>query len=135
MTVADTFDRRVAIVTDFLDSIGNLDFDRVGRLLAEDAVMTLPFLEALPPTRGRATIVNQLSTSIPQKFDRMNFHYDTFYDVADSDTLIAEYRSECTRKGGSGTYRNRYITVFEFDGDKISLYKEYLNPTSLISEA
>ena len=46
----ESFTRRVAIVREFLDSIGNLDFDRVAQLLTEDAVMSLPFLPDLPPT-------------------------------------------------------------------------------------
>ena len=47
------------------------------------------------------------------------------------DTVIAEYHSECPRKGNAGVYRNTYITVFGFDGEKIALYKEYLNPTRM----
>jgi uncharacterized protein len=131
--VAESFSQRIAIVRDFLDSIGNLDFERVGQLLAENAVMTLPFLDVLPPTEGRAAIVDQLGTTVPQMFERMDFSYDEWYDVRDSDMVIAEYHSECPQKGGSGVYRNRYISVFRFEGDKIALYKEYLNPTSLMA--
>lgn len=133
MSVSDAGSRRIAIVTEFLDSIGDLDFDRVAQLLADDAVMALPFLESLPPTHGGPAIANQLRASVPRMFERMNFYYDAFYNVGDSDTLIAEYHSECPLKGGSGVYRNRYITVFEFDGDRISLYKEYLNPANMTS--
>lgn len=28
-------------------------------------------------------------------------------------------------------YRNTYITVFGFDGERIALYREYLNPTRM----
>lgn len=130
----ESFTRRVAIVREFLDSIGNLDFDRVAQLLTEDAVMSLPFLPDLPPTRGGAAIAAQLGATVPRMFDRMDFHYDEFYEVRDADTIIAEYHSECPRKDGS-VYRNSYITVFGFriglEGERISLYKEYLNPTQL----
>ena len=125
------FARRVEVVKDFLDSIGNLDFVRVGLHLAQNAVMTMPFLDGLPPTEGKAAIAEQLGASVPQMFERMNFFYDAFYDVRDSDTVIAEYHSECPRKGGAGVYRNAYITVFGFDGETIALYKEYLNPTRM----
>lgn len=129
MSSPPDFARRVGIITDFLDSIGNLDFDRVADRLAADAVMTLPFLD-LPPTQGRDAIVARLSASVPRMFDRMNFTYDAWYEVTDG-TVIAEYRSECPLKGDKGVYRNRYITVFEFAGEKITLYKEYLNPTKM----
>lgn len=127
--MAASFSRRAGIVKEFLDSIGSLDFTRVEELLSEDAVMTLPFLEDLPPTNGRSAIAGRLSATVPRMFERMDFHYDEFYDVNGSDTIIAEYRSECPRKDGSGVYRNRYIGVFRFEGDTIALYKEYLNPT------
>ncbi len=125
------FSRRVEVIKDFLDSIGNLDFEGVAKHLSETAVMTMPFLDGLPPTEGRAAITEQLGASVPLMFERMNFFYDAFYDVRDSDTVIAEYHSECPRKGGAGVYRNSYITVFGFDGEKIALYKEYLNPARM----
>ncbi|MFN8043696.1 MAG: nuclear transport factor 2 family protein [Mycobacterium sp.] len=126
-----SFAQRVEAVRDFLDSIGKLDFDRAATLLADDAVMTLPFLDGLPPTAGRAAIIEQLGASVPQLFKRMTFFYDAFYEVRDSDTVIAEYHSECPRTRDAGVYRNTYITVFGFDGEKIALYKEYLNPARL----
>ncbi|WP_099021542.1 nuclear transport factor 2 family protein [Mycolicibacterium palauense] len=129
------FPERVRIVTEFLDAIGNLDFDGAGRHLAENAIMDLPFVDGLPALEGRSAIVGQLATTIPQMFERMNFTYDRWYDVRGAETLIAEYHSECPTKGHDGTYRNRYITIFGFDGDKITLYKEYLNPVSMMAAA
>ena len=65
-------------------------------------------------------------------FERMVFTCDEFHEVHGSDTLIAEYHSVCPLRGGAGTYRNTYITVFCFDGDnRIVLFKEYLNPQRL----
>lgn len=129
MSSPPDFAEHVETIRDFLDSIGNLDFDRVAACLADDAVMTLPFLD-LPATEGKAGIVGQLSASVPRMFERMNFFYDAWYD-AGPDTVIAEYHSECPLKGGQGVYRNRYITVFGFTAGKIALYKEYLNPLNM----
>ena len=126
------FEKRVQRARDFLDSIGALDFDRVERCLAADAVMVLPFVEEGPPTRGRSAIVEQLRTSVPVMFERMNFTYDAWYDVRGAESLIAEYHSECPQRGTGNVYRNSYITVFAFEGDKIALYKEYLNPLKFI---
>jgi ketosteroid isomerase-like protein len=129
--MSSTFDRRVAIVTDFLDGIGNLDFDRVAQHLARDAVMILPFLAEMAPVRGRSAIVDQLRNGVSRLFARMDFTYDEWYDVGASDIVIAEYRSVCTRRGVESVYGNSYITVFRFNGDEIGLYKEYLNPLGL----
>lgn len=126
------FEKRVQIVRDFLDGIGDLDFDRVERLLAADAVMVLPFVEEVPPTRGSAAIVDQLRNSVPAMFERMNFTYDEWYDVRGAESLIAEYRSECPQRETGNIYRNTYITVFGFEGNRIALYKEYLNPLKFI---
>ena len=121
--------RKIEVVTDFLDRTGNLDFDGAGQLLAENAVMVMPFVDEMPRLEGRTAIIDQMRSVIPRMFERMNFSYDAWYDVCnEDDTLIAEYHSECPWTGGAGTYRNSYITVFRFEGDKIALYKEYLNP-------
>lgn len=130
--MSEPFFRRVEVVTDFLDSIGDLDFDSVGQHLADDAVMVLPFVDNMPALQGKSAIVDQLRSSIPQMFERMNFAYDQWYDVRDDDALIVEYHSECPQKGSGATYTNSYISVFRFESDKISLYKEYLNPLRVI---
>ena len=129
------FLERVEIVKDFLNSIGNLDFDRVARHLSEEAVMVLPFIEQLPPLRGRSAIVGQLRESVPRMFERMNFTYDEWYEVCDAEVVIAEYQSESLQRGTGALYANSYITVFRFDGVQISLYKEYLNPVKMVGLA
>lgn len=121
---------RAEIVTEFLDAIGSLDFTAVDRLLADDAVAVYPFVGGLPPVQGRQAIVEQLSGTIPQLFERMDFTVDTCYAATEDDALIAEYHSECPRVGG-GSYANSYIAVFRFDGDRISLYKEYMDPAKI----
>ncbi|MGB8501539.1 nuclear transport factor 2 family protein [Mycobacterium sp.] len=130
--MSEPFFRRVEVVTHFLDSIGDLDFDSVRQHLADDAVMVLPFVDNMPALQGKSAIVDQLRSSIPQMFERMNFAYDQWYDVHDADALIVEYHSECPQKGSGATYTNSYISVFRFESDKISLYKEYLNPLRVI---
>ncbi|KUH67682.1 hypothetical protein AU184_09455 [Mycolicibacterium novocastrense] len=127
-----TFEDRVQLAREFLDSIGDLDFDRVARHLATDAVMVLPFVEDLPATRGSAAIVDQLRTSMPAMFVRMDFIYDRWYEVAGEQLVIAEYHSEASQRGNGGIYRNTYITLFGFETDKITLYKEYLNPLGFV---
>ncbi len=139
-----TFRRKVDIVTDYLDRIGSLDFDGAGQHLADDAVMMVPFapsMEAAPPLVGKAAILDQMRAVMQEAFVRMDFTVDEWYDVSDSDALIAEYHSVCPLKGlkgaqgRAGEYRNSYVGVFRFQGDKIALHKEYFNPIKLAALA
>lgn len=126
-----TFRRRVAVVTEFICGIGDLDFDRVAAQLADEAVMLAPFVDDMPPTQGGPAIVDRLRSTVPHMFERMDFTFDQWYDVRESDTVIAEYHSDCPLKARDGTYQNSYITVFQFEGDKIVLFKEFFNPVRM----
>lgn len=139
-----TFQRKVDIVTDYLGKIGSLDMDGAGEHLADDAVMMVPFApspEDVPPLVGKQTILDQMRAVILPAFVRMDFTIDEWYDVSDSDALIAEYRSVCPLKGlkgvqgPGGEYRNSYVGVFRFAKDKIILHKEYFNPIRLTALA
>jgi ketosteroid isomerase-like protein len=135
--MALSFRRKVDIVTDYLDKIGSLDIDGAGEHLADDAVMMVPFapsLEDVPPLVGKQSILDQMRGVILPAFVRMDFTVDEWYDVGDSDALIAEYHSECPLKGG-GEYRNSYVGVFRFADEKIVLHKEYFNPVKLTALA
>ncbi len=58
-----TFQRKVDIVTGYLDSIGALDFDGAGEYLADNAVMTVPFTPAaedVPSLVGKQAILDQM---------------------------------------------------------------------------
>lgn len=133
-----TLRRKVDIVTDYLDRIGALDFDGAARYLADDAVMMVPFAPSgveLPPLAGKQKILDQMRATMVRLFVRMQFTVDAWYDVANSEVLIAEYHSVCPLKGGAGEYRNSYVGVFRFDHEKIALHKEYFDPTRLAALA
>ncbi|OBH40602.1 nuclear transport factor 2 family protein [Mycobacterium mantenii] len=133
----ESFQRRVDIVTAYLVGIGELDFDAAGEHLADAAVMMVPFTptgDDLPPLVGKKAILDQMRGVIVPTFARMDFTVDDWYDVRDSDALIAEYHSVCALKRG-GEYRNSYVGVFRFEGDKIVVHKEYFNPIQLVALA
>ena len=132
-----TFQRKVDIVTGYLDSIGALDFDGAGEYLADNAVMTVPFTPAaedVPSLVGKQAILDQMRGVILPAFARMDFTFDEWYDLSDPEALIAEYRSVCPLKRG-GEYGNSYVGVFRFEGGKITLHKEYFNPIKLTALA
>lgn len=136
-----TFQRKVEIVTDYLNKIGSQDIDGAGQHLADNAVMMVPFapsMDDVPPLEGKSTILDQMRGVILPAFVRMDFTMDEWYDVSGSDALIAEYHSVCPLKeprGQGGEYRNSYVGVFRFADDKIILHKEYFNPVKLTAFA
>ena len=97
-----------------------------------------PSMEDVPPLVGKQTILDQMRGVIVPAFVRMDFIIDEWYDVSDSDALIAEYHSVCPLKGPqgqAGEYRNSYVGVFRFADDKIILHKEYCTPVKLAALA
>ena len=122
---------RIEIVGDFMKKLGAFDFEGAGKHLADNAKMVLPYFEAMPPLDGKAAMLKQMKATMTQMFERMEFIFDAWYPVEGQDALVAEYHSVCPRLGNAGTYENSYITLYRFEGDKITLYKEYLNPTKL----
>lgn len=123
--------RKIAIVTELLTRIGRMDFDGAGELLDEDALMVFPYVEQIGDVRGRQAIIGQMRATMPGVLEAMHFTFDAWYPVAEPDMVIAEYRSRCPRAGGAGVYENAYVGFFGFRGDRIALYKEYLNPAKL----
>jgi len=126
---------RIELVKEFLAKIGCFDMEAVRGFLAEDAVMTFPYLDQLPDITGRDAIVEQIESTVPVVMEAMNFTFTEFHPTADPDCLIAEYTSKCPLRGSDGFYENEYIAVFKFRGDEITLYKEYLDPTRMAVHA
>ncbi len=126
-----TAEQRIEIARSFLDKLGALDIDGAGEYVAEDAVMLFPFFQQPGPYEGKETILNQFRSTLPNFWERMEFHYKAWYPTVDPDVLIAEFDSKAIKKGNTGTYENEYITVFKFRGDKLVLIKEYFNPSRL----
>lgn len=126
--MSSTSQEKIKIVTEFLERIGRLDIRGAGELLHEDAVMMLPYVDPVPDVIGKQAIIEQLEATTPKMLEYMKFTFDEWYPTADPNCLIVEYRSSCARRDRGGLYENSYISVFKFIGNKISLYKEYLNP-------
>lgn len=121
----------IEIAEDFLNRLGRKDFEGVGQLLAENAVIMLPFLPNSPVLEGRQAILEQFAASMGQTLENMKFTFDAWYPTTEDDVLVGEYHSKCDLKEFAGTYENTYITIARFDGDKIVSWKEYCNPSRL----
>ena len=122
---------KIEVVREFLERLGRQHIDGAGELLDEDAVMVFPFIEALEDVKGKAAIVGQIKATMVEMLECMNFTFDAWYEAIDGETVITEYRSKCPIRGQNGFYENTYVGIFAFKGDRIALYKEYLNPLKL----
>jgi ketosteroid isomerase-like protein len=122
---------KIAAVSEFMQRLGRMDIAGASELLAEDAVMALPYLDQLPDLHGRAAIVAQIEATMVQMLEAMHFTFDAWYEAQDGETVIAEYTSKCPIRGQDGFYENAYVGIFKLKGGKITLYKEYLNPLKL----
>jgi len=119
------------IVTEFLDRLGALQIEAAGEHVAEDAVMHFPYLPGDNLFEGRQAIIDQFNKTLPVFWDYMEFIPKDWYPGADGEVLIAEFSSKAVKKGNTGTYANEYIAVFRFRGDKLTLIREYFNPSLL----
>jgi len=123
---------RPEIVRVFLERLGRMEIDHAADLLDDDCVMVFPYVEALDDVVGKAAIVTQIKATMVEMLEAMHFTFESWFETGDGSTVIAEYRSKCPIRGRAGAfYENAYIGIFGFKGDRIVLYKEYLNPLKL----
>jgi ketosteroid isomerase-like protein len=131
MTIPSPAVDKAGVVAEFLTKIGKLDIDGAAEHLDENAVMCLPYLDQIEDVRGRDAIVERIKATVPAMLTEMVFTFDAWYETAQPDVVIVEYRSKCPWRGRDGFYENTYIGIYGFNGQKIILYKEYLNPLKL----
>ena len=106
------------------------DFAGVVELLHEDAEFDLAYAPAMleMPVRGRPAMQELLTTIIGAMFNPFHIEVTTVYPGADGKTVVAEYVSDGVVAHNGRKYLNRYVGIFRFDGDEISLWREYHNP-------
>jgi ketosteroid isomerase-like protein len=64
-------------------------------------------------------------------FEPLGHQVDRIYDLSEPDMLIAEYHSDTTFPANGRRYSNHYLGIVRFSGDKISYWKEYINPMTV----
>lgn len=98
-------------------------------LFAEDAVQDMPYAPPGFPARVEGkTEIAKLFAGFPDATNGVAFPGLTIYPTDDPDRLIAEVGGEIEFKGADERYRQRYISIFEFEDGKIMLFREYFNP-------
>jgi ketosteroid isomerase-like protein len=132
---AETIEQRHAeSVARVLGQLTEGKFDAVMELFTEDAEVNLPFQD--PSTgfwshvSGKAGL-REFFSSLPRLFAKHELLLDEVMHVTDSRRVIAKYHGDFTVRTSGKPYRNTYIAVFEFSGDKIRSWTEFHNPLVL----
>jgi AcrR family transcriptional regulator len=120
-----------ATVKTLFEAVSVADGEAVRPLLADDAIMELPF--AIPPFPSAKSGGDAIASGIKSGsriFTTFRLTPRTFYPSPETDSIVVEVESEGQLTKG-GTYSNQYVFIFKFANDKIVLWKEYFNPLRL----
>lgn len=113
-----------------LGALGRKDYDRFEACLAGDVLLEWPFpvMAGFPlEQRGARWFRDSLEASW-KDFAPYNYRIEAIHDLADPDRLIAEYSSHSTYLPTGEPYSNKYVSVVDFAGGRITRWREYLNP-------
>ncbi|MEX0666379.1 MAG: nuclear transport factor 2 family protein [Acidimicrobiia bacterium] len=121
---------REQIVHTLFERLSARDFRGVANLLDDDVEFDLAFAPDFleMPVRGPAAMEALLTNVIGAMFEPFRIEVTATYPGEDTETLVAEYRSEAVVKHNERPYLNRYVGIFRFAGDKIRFWREYHNP-------
>ena len=98
-------------------------------LFREDAVQDMPYAPPGFPSKveGRSGIA-ALFADFPTATDDVSFSDLTIYPTDNPNRLIAEVSGRIEFKGNDAPYHQNYVSIFEFEDGRISLFREYFNP-------
>jgi ketosteroid isomerase-like protein len=124
-----TNDPRTDALHGLLGAFEVLDFERIGRMVADDAVFEFPY-GGHPPLDGRAAILAHLNTNMASFVSAMTFTIQAIYPAEDPELVFAEYTS-VGRLTNGGDYANRYIASLRVRDGLIRCFKEFYNPAAI----
>lgn len=104
-------------------------------LFAEDGVLEFPYPAWGLSSRmqGRAELLAQMTMFREQL--KVDFSAPEFYPVGGEDLVVAAYTGECTLLATGRGYHQTYLSVVHFDQGRITLYRDFWNPWSVMEAA
>jgi AcrR family transcriptional regulator/ketosteroid isomerase-like protein len=120
-----------ATVKTLFEAVSVADGEAVRPLLADDAIMELPF--AIPPFPSAKSGGDAIASGMKggsRLFTSFRLTPQTFYPSPETNSIVVEVQSEGQLTKG-GTYSNQYVFIFKFANGKIILWREYFNPLRL----
>lgn len=126
--------RNMEIVREYIDAINAWDFAKKSELLADDAVLEMPFAPEPFSRRleGRENIIAFVET-IPPLIDAENLH-DVWMDTLHGDPgeIVCTYKSDMEINPDKVPYRNNYITRWTVRDGKVTHFAEFYDGIELI---
>jgi ketosteroid isomerase-like protein len=120
-------------IRELLALAGAMDVEALARFLAPDIVMELPYAPPPLPRRydGLSAVLG-FQRSSATLFSTFTIEVERVHVVENAPVVVAEYRSEGVVAASGGSYRNRYVTVFELDpGGRIRRWREFYDPAAI----
>jgi len=121
---------REQAVRTLFERLSARDFHGVAEMLHEDVEFDLVYapMGLDMPVRGRVAMEALLTNVIGAMFEPFRIEVSAAYPGEDPDVFVAEYRSDAVVKHNGRPYVNRYVGVFRFADEQISLWREFHNP-------
>ena len=125
--------RKRQLFDEMVTAFGRQEFDLFETYLIPDAVFEWPYLPVPDfPHRMAGTHAFRLATEQGMAdFDPYRHKVTKFFDCVERDLLIAEYESDTVYHPTGRPYANKYLGIVRFTGEKISYWKEYINPLTI----
>lgn len=117
----------------FLEALAALDPEQMLALFHPEGRWELPYapIESGRCFTGRRELADFIS-GIPEAFDHLSFTKPTLRAIDHEAALVAEYTGSGRVSSSGRDYANTYIVVVEFDGDLITLLREYYDPVCIM---
>lgn len=110
------------------------EFDAILALCTDDVELHLPFQDTsvgfLDEIVG-APAVRDFLAVIPRMFDPHRLVLDDLIPAADPGLMIARYHGDFVARSTGKPYRNTYVALFRFEGDRVRCWTEFHNPQVL----
>jgi uncharacterized protein len=102
-------------------------------LLTDDAVQEYPFAPAgfLSRVEGKEAIVKYM-TGLPQLANNWQFWDLTFFATTNPDVVFVEFKGSADVTATGRKYEQTYIGRLEMRGEKMSKYREFWNPQTIV---
>ncbi|MDQ0045780.1 ketosteroid isomerase-like protein [Paenibacillus polymyxa] len=118
----------------FQSSLVTQDFEKWLTLFSEDAVIEFPYAPA--GYTQRLVGIEEIRNYIYELFKLMSILSFSSPDLfVSKDKMVAEYTCDAVMTGTEKPYQQSYISVIHIKDGKITLFKDYWNPTVLLEAA
>jgi ketosteroid isomerase-like protein len=122
------------LFSEMITAYGAKNFDHFAKFLRDDTIFEWPYLPLrdFPNKMVGADAFIATSKAGMAECDPYRHKVDRFYDQLDPDMLIVEYHSDTVHHGTGQRYANTYLGILRFEADKVTYWKEYVNPLPIL---